>query len=322
MISASNQRPAALFTVALAALISLSPALAGAQPSPAQKETARALVEAGRTKRTSGDLRGALADFKAAHAIMSVPTTGLEVGRAEEQLGMLVEARDTLLEVARLPADRRDPAAFERAREQAKSMAEAIAKRIPSVRLVITGVPPGATPEVALDGVDLKTETLGAPLKMNPGKHRIIGSVGGSARVIDVELDEGADREIQLDLGAATPVGPRPRTNPMVFIGFSLAGAGLIAGGVTGALAMRSYASVSVRCPNGVCPPDTHEDLRSGKALGTASTISFIVAGVGAAAGVVGLFLPLKGSPAPASGGSDNVSIWVGAGSAGVRGAF
>src|SRR5262245_39056748 len=60
-------------------LVTVAVGSALAEPTAAEKETARALVKSGREKRASGDLKGALADFQAAHAVMHVPTTGIEV---------------------------------------------------------------------------------------------------------------------------------------------------------------------------------------------------------------------------------------------------
>jgi hypothetical protein len=50
------------------------------------------------------------------------------------------------------------------------------------------------------------------------------------------------------------------------------------------------------------------------------STVGFIVAGVGAAVGVVGLFVHPSSSPAPQQTGS--ISPWIGPGMAGASGTF
>src|SRR5947207_9657736 len=66
-------RGCAAFVLALSLAVA-SPALAA--PSAADRETARALVVEGKQRRDKGDLPGALESFKAADAIMRVPTTG------------------------------------------------------------------------------------------------------------------------------------------------------------------------------------------------------------------------------------------------------
>src|SRR5215468_3304078 len=97
-------RPVIVTPAILALALSILAPRALAAPTAAEKETARALMKSARDKRRASDLRGALVDFTKARAIMNVPTTGLEVGKTQMDLGLLVEARDTLLEVARSPA--------------------------------------------------------------------------------------------------------------------------------------------------------------------------------------------------------------------------
>ena len=55
-------------------------------------------------------------------------------------------------------------------------------------------------------------------------------------------------------------------------------------------------------CRNGVCPPSRHDDLDTTKRLATISTIGFVVAGVGAAVGVVGLLTTAGESERPSWG--------------------
>jgi hypothetical protein len=117
--------------VALLSLgLSLVAATAHAEPTAAERETARSLLFAGREKRQNGEVKAALADFEKAHAIMRVPTTGLDLGKTQESLGMLVEARASFLDAARHPPQPSDPPAFKRARREAKQLAEEIAPRL------------------------------------------------------------------------------------------------------------------------------------------------------------------------------------------------
>src|SRR5262245_48380446 len=92
-MSARVRRVAVTVLVMVSALSIASPAWG--EPSAAERETARALLISGRDKRKSGKLAEALQDFERAHAIMHVPTTGLDLGKLQEQLGKLVEAHDT-----------------------------------------------------------------------------------------------------------------------------------------------------------------------------------------------------------------------------------
>ena len=89
MMSASKVTSSALLALALALV---SP-IAFAEPTAAERETARTLLLSGRDKKKAGKLKDALNDFERANGIMHVPTTALDLGKAQEALGLLVEAR-------------------------------------------------------------------------------------------------------------------------------------------------------------------------------------------------------------------------------------
>lgn len=105
-----------------------------AEPTTAEKETARGHMAEGRARRAESDLRGALASFLAADAIMHVPTTALEVARTQSSLGQLVEARETVRRILRRPVRADDPPPFAEARANAERLDREIAARIPSIR--------------------------------------------------------------------------------------------------------------------------------------------------------------------------------------------
>jgi hypothetical protein len=67
-------------------------ALHASEPTASEKETARGLMDEGHAKDDRGDHAGALESFRAADALMHVPTTGLEVGRQQVALKLLVAA--------------------------------------------------------------------------------------------------------------------------------------------------------------------------------------------------------------------------------------
>jgi hypothetical protein len=283
-----------------------------AAPTPAEKQTARELVFSGRKKRRRGDIDGALEDLKAAHQIMNVPTTGYELGVTQSKAGLLVEALDTLLAVGRMPVGRFEGRAFKKARKDAKKLAEEIQGRIPTVKLSLTGDDADGA-EVTIDGDAIPSAAVTAPIKLNPGTHTVVAKgPNGSAAEKTVNAAEGSAVDVTLELDEPKEEAPVEDTsssddgatsiNPMVYIGFAVGGAGLIAGAVTGALALSKYSDVAPQCPNNRCPPETHEDIDSGETLGTVSTVMFIVGGVGVAVGVVGLFLPLS---------SDEEAAWL-----------
>jgi hypothetical protein len=338
---------------ALAVLLSLSVAapltvhsVALADVSAADKETARTLMNEGRKARDAGDHKAALEAFKKADAIMAVPTTKLEVGHEYEALGMLVEARDAYLAAVRAAVPPKgDPKPFVEARKEAEAKADAIEPRIPSIKILISGVPAGVTSKVSVDGEEVPNETLDVPRKVDPGDHVVAVVAGGVDKKEPVTVAESENKDVTIQFAPGevptTPTGgdlfdknppkdetPQPTTtkanHTLAYIGFGVGGAALVAGAITGIMSMSKTSSLKNDCPNNECPSSKHDDLQSAKSLATISTISFIVAGVGATVGIIDL-LANKGSssaspePAPATA---RVQLYVGVGSAGIQGAF
>src|SRR3954469_7244655 len=104
------KRYSAIAVVLLPATFALD--AGAAEPKAAQKKIARGLLDEGRAKDERGDHKGPLESFRAADNLMHVPTTALEVARQEIALGLLVDARDTLLRVRRSPVNPGEPAVF------------------------------------------------------------------------------------------------------------------------------------------------------------------------------------------------------------------
>jgi hypothetical protein len=317
----------------------VAPRIAHAEPSAADRETARGLMAEGRDKRDKGDAKGALEAFRAAHRIMGVPTTGLEVGRTEADLGLLIEARDTLLSVTRLAPKPGEPAPFAAARAEAEQLADALAPRIPAAKIVLRGAPEGAETEIAFDGTAAGA-VLGVPRKMNPGAHVVVVKIGTVSERAEFVLAEGQTKEVVLDFSAhreeferaPPPIrsdagsGGSSGIGPVAIAGFAVAGVGLVAGTVTGLMHLSKTSDLEGRCPAGRCGPETDADYNSARNLSTLSTLSFAVAGAGAVVGLVGLFTrPSEGDRGPKTSRAretPSMTWWVGLGSAGVAGRF
>jgi len=323
-----------LFVESVPALV----AVAAAAPSASDKETARALMKDGETKRAKGDHQGALESYRAAHAIMNVPTTGLELGRTQMDLGLLVEARDTLLSVTRLPVIPAESANMAEARDDAQKLADEIEPKIPSLTIKLNGVPAGEKPAVTIDGNPILAATIGVPRKHNPGTHEISVTVGALQKKEKVELAEGESKEVTIELAAPAAKEPpkeepKPKpepdlpppsaktTSPLAWIGFGSAAAFLVAGGVTGALAFSRASSAKDACDGTRCPPSTHDDIDASKTFGNISTVAFALAGAGVVVGVIGLYSSPQDKPATAGRGP-SVGVFVGANGLGLRGSF
>lgn len=182
--------------------------VAHAEPSSADKETARSLLLDGRARMEAKDYAAALKAFKGADAIMHVPTTGIAVARAHAALGQLIEARETALVVSRTNAAKGESPAFADARAEAADLATKLAPRIPSVTVIVRGVDPSLV-EVRLDGAVLPAATLGLPRKMNPGHHAVSLTAPAYAAVTsEFELKE--QDAIKVELSPKPTFAPAP----------------------------------------------------------------------------------------------------------------
>lgn len=321
-------------TLAAALLVLLVSATAMAdEPTAAQKETARRLMAEGRARRAANDRKGELEAFQAANDLMHVPTTGLELARAEIASGKLLEARETLLEVERTPPRKREPAPFLEARKAARELYDSLEGRIPALRVRVTGASSDASWVLTVDDTTIAEAARAVPVRVNPGAHRVRVTAGAEARDADVDVAEGVTKDISLDLTptaraevAYAPVKPpepsgRSGTNrALIYGGFGLAIAGTAAGAITGTMAISRKRSAVGECVDDRCPPEVHDDVAAAKSLATVSTVAFIVGGAGATIGIAALLMG-GGSKATTSTGA-TVHPWVSVGGAGLQGAF
>ncbi len=199
---------------------------------------------------------------------------------------------------------------------------------------------------MTLDGVPVVPALLGIRQPANPGKHVAEARQGAGVVRREVTLSEGQRLSLTLDLAQAVDAAPAapaaavpplaassaPAANPPatttptantrsgkiptgVWVGIAIAGAGLVTGGVTAAIAAGKKSDLD--CPSDRCQPSQRDAVDSTNRLLTISTIGFVAAGLGAAtAGVFFFTRPRE----PVQAGS--VTPWVGIGAAGVRGAF
>jgi hypothetical protein len=317
------------------------------EPTAEEKETARTLMKDARQKRASGNLISALASFQAADAIMHVPTTGYEVARAQADLGQLVQARDTILRVLRIPEQAGDTIPFQEARENARGLDADLEARIPYLTIHVTGVPAGATPAVTVDGVAVPAVALVAAQRVNPGHHVVVAKANGGSGKGEVDLKEQDKKEVSVVItgASATPVTtpgetpdasgaastspdtttPPKRNRTLTWIAFGVAGVGAVAGTVTGILTLSAKSSAQSGCtPDNRCPPSTYSDIDAANRWATISTVSFIVAGVGAVVGIGTLVFGGKSTTTTTTAGARHLTAtpYVGLGSAGLLGEF
>ncbi len=134
----------------------------------------------------------------------------------------------------------------------------------------------------------------------------------------------------------AEPKAATRSTNPLVYVGFGVAGAGLITGALFGADSLQATSTAKETCVDGRCPPSSFEFVDQANRSAWISNISFGVAVVGLGVGIYGLMnpsiaTPVEPPPAKKKKGSDTpnyhpappgISLNVGPGSVLLRGEF
>ncbi len=319
---------AGIVMVCLIALTAPDVAMAG-EPSEAEKETARQLMDLGNEQYRQGQYEQALESYRGADDIMSVTSTGLGVGKVLIQLGRLIEARSKLLQVTRIPAPPKEPEVLTRARDKAQQLQDELADRIPALRVLVAGLAEDAPVTLHLDGIEVPRKRLALPRRVDPGTHTVKASCPGYQDVdLEITVAEGKTRTVELELtptGETPPVAPAADDggiSPLVWVGFGLAGVGAAVGAITGGLSLDAAATAKDLCVDDLCPREAESDADRSLALAHTSTVSFVVAGLGAGIGIVGLVLSGSDEPSDSTEPAPEVEAILGPGTIGLRGRF
>lgn len=275
---------------------------AGAQAAPneTQRETARTLMAKGREERSRGELTSALKSFFEADAIMRVPTTTLAVAETQADLGLFVEARQTLQQMAAAPADEREP--FRRARERAAQLDQELARRLAHVQLELTPAPAGPV-RVSIDGRLLVEQPPGAGYAINPGPHELtveyrgrraeqaLVLVAGETRTVKLDVPlplvsprrEGASGDAGSRAGSRFPASGTAQPTMPVFLLGGVAAGGLVSGITFGAVGRARKTSLESQC----APLCSQGSLNGVRNMYTFANISFAVSALSAIAASV-----------------------------------
>lgn len=243
----------------------------------------------------------------------AAPTLTLGLARTQAKLGKFVLAQESYNKIIREQSLVTNPSpAFKDALESAKAEVPSVSSKIASVVIVVAGP---ESPKVTVDGQPIASAGLGLKRPVDPGSHVVKAEAPGfKPAETSFQVAEAGSAEAKLtleklpDAPVATTetktdatVGPA-KTSPnrtLALAAFGVGGAGLVFGAITGLIALGKHGDLADQCPNDRCPAGVQDDVDSYKTMGTLSTVGFIVAGVGAAAGAVLWFTaPKEGSRA------------------------
>jgi hypothetical protein len=162
-----------------------------AEPDAAAKAEAAKRFDRGLTLFDEGDNAGALAEFKQVYQTMPNPVVLYNIGLVYAAMGRPVDAVEALKQVASHQS--LSPAQKERAQSTLNDQQARIG------RLTITTVPPGA--RISIDGVDVATTPLAAPLQVAAGSHVVGAVAAGYAQARrEVVVAGNADASVNLEL--------------------------------------------------------------------------------------------------------------------------
>jgi hypothetical protein len=331
----SFSRWVAVLVLALAAL--LAPA-ARAEPTEADRASARSLASEGYDALERKDYATAVDRFRHADALVHAPTIGVDLARALIGLGRYVEAYERYELVIREGIPKGSPASWKKALDDAQNEVTTLEPRLGWLVIHVMGP---LDPQVTIDGVEMPEAAIGARRAADPGTRSVRASAPGfEPRTERVTVKEGEEQVVTLVLDRAESTHeaeappPAPAQSPQTqrrasqlpaWVAFGIGGAGLVVGSVTGVLALGARSNLADRCPSGTCKPadnsEAHSlrsDLSRYHAFGTVSGVGFVVGIAGAATGAV---LLITGSRESAP---ESARLWpvVGPGDVGVAGRF
>ncbi|MCA9623872.1 MAG: hypothetical protein KC731_32845 [Myxococcales bacterium] len=247
-----------------------------------------------------GDWGTAYELFAQAEAHYHSPVFLLHMARCRRSEGAFLEARRIFQRIVDETFDEEAPTQFHSAKRDAAAELKALLERIPRVEVV-------ADDSTAV-GVDDHRGLSNQVFEVDPGKHVVWAERGSTRRDRVVDMSAGQLRRVILELppppSPPPPIDPDPLADwrlPLLVSGgvvTTLGVGSLVAGTITGALALRDEARAEELCPDLECQGSGLAVVERGRKYATASEVTFAVGGALTVAGVVMIVLPFVLSPA------------------------
>jgi hypothetical protein len=302
------------------------------------RDRARGLAEQAEDLLDTRQYADALDRAGKAEELYHAPTNVLMIAEAQEGLGHLAAAADTYEKLVAEPLPQSAPHAFLAAQQTGNQRLDALLARVPSMLVTVKGGPIGEEVAVTVDGRQIVTRG-GIAARFDPGPHEVrVSAPGyrpfeqtvtlperGGVNVIEALLSPAPPAAVPIvpPLSADHLSAPRPTSGSRVpaYVAFGVGGAGVILGTITGVLSLSKVSDLTAACPGDKCSTSEQGTVNSAQALGTTSTIGFVVGGLGIAAGAVLLLIhPWGGRTMGPS--SASMASWIGIGGSGLEGRF
>jgi hypothetical protein len=259
--------------------------------SAADVATSRTLAVEGLRLAQAGNCAEAIEKLARAEKLHHAPTTLEGLGACKVALGKIVDGTEDLRRVTLEHLPGNAPAAFKAAQAKARTALEQALPKIATVRIDVVG---GADAQVTVDGIAVPAAAIGVERPFDPGAHTIEATASGfKPAKTQVQIAEGGKQTVTLTLERdATPIvhekhAVTTRSYVPAAIAFALAGGSAIAGGIFGAVALVKKNDLVSVCGGTACGPGQKSAFDEVSTLAAISTVTFIVAGVAAAVGIV-----------------------------------
>jgi hypothetical protein len=269
------------------------------------------------------DYSGALAEFQKAYQLAPNWQVLFNIGQAQFQMRDYAHALVTLQKYVteggpNIPPDKKQTVDTELAD---------LANRVG--RVSVTANLDGAT--ITIDDQVVGTTPLKDSIMVSAGTRKIEATHDGRLPVSTTVSVAGGDN-LPVTLTFAAPVtttviqqGPAGSHGTPTYVpgivALSIGAAGLVVGSIFGAIALGNKSDLDKNCPQKACTdPAQQSSIDTLSRNATLSTVGFVVAGVGAAAGLYLLVAPPTVEQGPPA--AVRVHPWVGLGSAGLNGTF
>jgi len=305
---------------------------AWAETNEADRATARALALDGHDALKKKDYATAADRFSRADSLVHAPTLVVDWARALQGLGRFVEAHEKYELVLREGIPNGSPKSWSRALEDAKKELDALKPRLAWVTVILKD-PPDAS--VKIDGVLVPPAAVGVKRAADPGFPEVsVSALGYETFKQTMTVGPGEEKLLEVSLkklpevaapAATSDLAYRPRQRSDTqrvasYVMLGLGGAGLVAGGVTGGLALRKRSDLKSECRGDACLPASSKKISTYRTYGTVSGVSLAVGVAGLGAGLVLLFTEPKAEETAAA--SLSVRPLVGLGVVGAEGTF
>jgi hypothetical protein len=252
----------------------------------------------------------ALAEFLKSYELKPTWKLRINIGICYYNLDRFLDARKELLAYLEEGGDQ---VAADK-KEQAENLLDQIASLTAEIQVDVNVV--GA--EVFVDGEPAGETPLGDPLAVVTGIHKIRVTAEGSEPIVkEVTVAGGDKKKLVFEFGPQTGKAPpkekvekapvketqkveknsgedaaqekKPGARALAIGGYAAAGLGaglLVAGAVTGGLALSLSKDLEKKCAGNECPPAQHDDVDRMNAMAMASTVLLAVGGAAAATGI------------------------------------